>query len=320
MLSLIKIKKRLSKTKKGKILIGIYHYLIAIPFLWYNSCKFKFIRKKIKPIIFYSLEDTFEKLIKEKKSLCRFGDGEVSWIYKDSKGYFGQENSEELSRRLHEVINSKDEKILIAVPDFFGDVPHFNKKRKIQRDAHLSKYYKRWMSLLDENYTYTDALITRVYMGVVNKSFKQIFDGWKKVWENREVLIIEGSQTRFGVGNDLLGNAKSIKRIICPAENAFIKYDEILKAVKKQATKDMLVLVSLGPTATVLAYDLGRIGIQTIDIGHLDIEYEWYLLKATKKIPITGKYVNEAGGSYISEISKEDLRNYTSQVSYELLP
>ena len=56
-----------------------------------------------------------------------------------------------------------------------------------------------------------------------------------------------------------------------------------------------LVLVALGPTATVIALDLCNKGIQTIDIGHADIEYEWFLCHAQQKISIKNKFVNEAG-------------------------
>ena len=41
--------------------------------------------------------------------------------------------------------------------------------------------------------------------------------------KDRDVIICEGEKTRMGVGNDLLDNCKSIKRIICPSENAFDK-------------------------------------------------------------------------------------------------
>ena len=39
--------------------------------------------------------------------------------------------------------------------------------------------------------------------------------------------------------------------------------------------KSVLFLVALGPTATVLAYDLSKIGYQAIDIGHIDISFVW---------------------------------------------
>ena len=52
-------------------------------------------------------------------------------------------------------------------------------------------------------------------------------------------------------------------------------------------------LIALGPTATVLAYDLFKLGYQSIDIGHLDIEYEWFLRNASSKIAIENKIVIE---------------------------
>ena len=86
-----------------------------------------------------------------------------------------------------------------------------------------------------------------------------------------------------------------MQRIICPNENAFEKYGQILGAVKKQ-DKGRLVLLALGPTATILAYDLAKEGFRAVDIGHIDIEYEWYLMGATEKVAVKNKYTNEAYG------------------------
>lgn len=56
----------------------------------------------------------------------------------------------------------------------------------------------------------------------------------------------------------------------------------------------------MGHTATVMAYDLTLLGYQAIDIGHVDIEYEWYLMRATEKVPVPNKYVNEVAEGRIS--------------------
>ena len=109
-------------------------------------------------------------------------------------------------------------------------------------------------------------------------------------------MIIEGDKSRLGVGNDLFDNMKSIQRVICPAINAFNYYENIINTIKTKVTKDKLILIALGPTATVLAYDLFKLGYRVIDIGHIDIEYEWYLRKAKSRIKINNKFVNEAGG------------------------
>ena len=57
--------------------------------------------------------------------------------------------------------------------------------------------------------------------------------------------------------------------------------------------KNILILISLGPTATVLAYDLCKLGYQAIDVGHIDIEYEWFLKNASTKVVVENKFVNE---------------------------
>ena len=131
---------------------------------------------------------------------------------------------------------------------------------------------------------------------------KLCFNLWKDIWKERDMLIVEGAKTRLGVGNDLFSNVRSIKRILAPNTNAFSVIDKLFTEVKKYS-KDHLVLLALGPTATVLAYRLAVEGYWAIDIGHIDIEYEWYLRGATDKIAIPNKYVIEAkNGKSVSEI------------------
>ena len=78
---------------------------------------------------------------------------------------------------------------------------------------------------------------------------------------------------------------------------------------------DQMILIALGPTATILAYDLAKEGYQAVDIGHMDIEYEWYLRKADRKIDIENKAVNEVSGVVDKEIKDEELKKmYESQI------
>ena len=131
------------------------------------------------------------------------------------------------------------------------------------------------------------------------------------VWKNRDLLIVEGELSRFGVGNDLFDGAASIKRILCPAENAFQKYDEIYHAIVENHV-GRLVLLILGPTATVLAYDLACAGVRALDIGNLDMEYEWCKNKAVRQECIKGKYTLEAIGGTTVETISDDL--YEKQI------
>ena len=138
----------------------------------------------------------------------------------------------------------------------------------------------------------------------------------KKIWDKRDILIIEGEQTRFGIGNDLLNNTKSIKRIICPVCDAFNSYNQILKSALK-FDKSVLILIALGPTASVLAYDLYKFNYQVIDVGHIDIQYEFFLRKVEHSIKIPYKYTSEARGGSVNITNITDI-NYYNQIKYKI--
>lgn len=70
----------------------------------------------------------------------------------------------------------------------------------------------------------------------------------------------------------------------------------------------------MGPTATVLVYDLSLKNVQVIDIGHVDIEYSKMLMKAKTKVPVKGKYSNEAYEKVEECLDK----NYLSQIIYKI--
>ena len=131
------------------------------------------------------------------------------------------------------------------------------------------------------------------------------FSTLKRIWEHRNVLLVEGAESRLGVGNDLFESVLSLRRILAPNKDAFSFYERILAKVESCASRSCLILIALGPTATVLAYDLAKKGYQAVDIGHVDIEYEWFLMGTESKVPVRGKYVNEAGGSSDTSIGDE---------------
>lgn len=293
-----------------------YHYFISIPRLYLASIKFSLIKHKIPTYNFYSNDYIFNKIINDKISITRFGDGEILWMEKKNNGNFGQLNSNELSERLIVVSKSLSNEILICIPDFFSEksITKFELRRKISRNYHLASKYKVWMKFFDSNRTYGDSLITRPYLGIKDSKVSNIFESWKLIWKNKSIIIVEGDKTRFGIGNDLLNSSLSVKRIIVPAQNAFAKYNDILSTCKKYFSGDSIFLLAVGPTATVLAYDLSGLGQQAIDIGHLDIEYEWFLNKSNSKTKIKGKYVNEVKGIDNYTLSKKDEELYNSQI------
>ena len=82
-----------------------------------------------------------------------------------------------------------------------------------------------------------------------------------------------------------------------------------------------MYLLALGPTATALAYDLYKSGYQAIDIGHVDIEYEWFLKKASKKMKIKGKYIGEGVSTKEERLNIGDIvdEKYESQIIAKII-
>ena len=268
----------------------------------------KYRKKVIKLPNFASNKECINKIIFEKCSLCRFGDGEFEIIRNKDRAKF-QATNLELSKRLREILKCNKKNILIAIANNYGalDDKYISSFAMGIREYMTEDTRRFHESILDFNRTYYDAYISRPYMMWIDKTkAKERFDMLKMIWNKRNVVIIEGKYTRMGVGNDLLNNANYVKRIIAPEVDAWDRYSDILKAARR-FDKNTLFLIALGPAATVLAYDLAEHGFQAVDIGHLDIEYEWYLKGVCEKVDISYKYVNEvAGGELVKDIFDEE--------------
>lgn len=249
------------------------------------------IRKRTwEPIVLSPLE-TLEKIKDEELSILRFGDGELSLLSGIDLGF--QKYSPELGQALENTINQNQPKLLIGIPGIFGHLEHFAKTGFWFEIHHLFRYSNLWQKVTSPNRIYGDAFITRPYLSYKDKSNAAVmYDKIKSLWADRDVVLIEGEKSRLGVGNDLFAEARTIKRILGPAEDAYSKANVIIEEVLK-LPKNHLILLSLGPAAKVIGYALFSRGYRVIDVGHLDMEYEMYLLRSDKLIEVPYKYFNE---------------------------
>ena len=264
---------------------------------------------------FYTLEETIHLIVKGGKSMARFGDGEFA-IMTNRKRHDFQHLDSKLAKRLKEVIMSDEEGFLIGIADNYGDLNSYNARAKAGiRQYMTEEIRKEHRQFLDLNRKYHNAYVSRPYVMYADNNTqapRERFLNLKRIWDKRNIIFVEGSLTRLGVGNDLFDNAASIKRIEAPAVSSFDKYDVILEAALKFAEKDTLFLIAMGPSAGVLAYDLYQSGYQAIDIGHVDLEYEWYLNGSGERCEVKNKYINElSGGDNVEDICDEE---YESQV------
>lgn len=261
------------------------------------------------------IDETLKKIENEKVSISRYGDGDFDQIYMVPEGY--QESNQEMAKRLSQILKSNLEGHLVCIPDIFNGLSPYDADRSAWWRYYVIRNRKKVKAIVDVNKVYYDSLVSRCYRPFKKSiNTKNFFDRFKQIFKDRDLLIIEGDKSRLGVGNDLFSGAKSIERILCPAENAFDKYDEILEKAKLYS-KDKLIIIALGPTATILAYDLHKAGFWALDLGHLDIEYEWFIRgidcrKNDETIRIEGKYVNEAKNGNIVEDCMD--KKYLSEI------
>lgn len=289
--------------------------------LYINNLEYELASKikknKISVPQIHSVEETVKVIVQMGKSMSRYGDGEMDIIR--GKNLSFQSHNEVLQQRLREILKSDLENHIVCLPDIYGDYENRTDEFKTIFRTHLADGGReKEYEFFDMQKEYYDSFITRPYKDYEDKSdVKGRFDALKSIWQDKDVVIVEGDKSRLGVGNDLFAGVKSCIRILAPSRNAFSKYNELLEEVRKVG-KNKLVLLALGPTATVMAYDLAKEGYQSLDIGHIDIEYEWYLHGAEEKMAIAGKYVNEVpDGHDVSDVCEDEM--YNAQVIARVL-
>lgn len=254
-----------------------------------------------------SVDETISELINTEKSLVRFGDGELLMI-RGGDIHF-QKVDDKLSSELADIIKFQHDGLMVSVQDIFqGLSMYVPKSRKFWKE-HLFFYNSYYKELCNTERIYASTSFSRGYITIADKNQSGIwFENIKKIWEGKDVVVVEGATTHNGVGNDLLNSAKSVKRIICPSKNAYARIDEIRNECFNMP-KESLFLISLGPAAKPLVRDLYLEGFRAIDIGQLDSEYEMYLAGAREKIEISKHKVlseedNRGAGyeKYLAEI------------------
>ena len=277
-----------------------------------NPITYKFFTKRLH--ILNSI-DSIEYIIMNKCSISRFGDGEFFVMMGKGNGF--QSPNAKLAEALIRVLVSDEPNHRCGIPLPLKDLSNLKEYPYFFWNFFTGRNYWVLKKYLSNDKLYLNTQLSRFYMDYVDKSnCKKQFELLKSIWQDRDIVIVEGNESRSGIGNDLFDNAKSIQRILGPAKNAFDQYDEMLQAIKDHVSKDKLILLSYGMTATVLAYDLAKLGYWAVDLGHLDLEYEWYLHGAEEKQVVAGKFTNEVQGG--NEVAACTDPEYLSQIIVDI--
>lgn len=255
----------------------------------------------------HTVDETIDVLLNTGKSMVRFGDGEIVMI----KGgdLMLQKASPEIAEGLAGILAYPYDDLIVTIPGIFETLSdHRRESRQFWRD-HLLFCRKTYERYCNPDRVYYSTFVSRCYYYAADRSgcgaqFAKI----RKIWENRDIVVVEGERTHNGVGNDLLDTAHSIERIICPPSDAYKAVPAILDACMAYG-KDRLFLLSVGVAAKFLAVALFERGYRVLDIGNLDMEYEWYVRRSPGKMKLekhelVSEEANRAAGyaAYLEQI------------------
>lgn len=255
----------------------------------------------------HTIDETIDVLLNTEKSMVRFGDGEIVMI----KGgdLMLQKASPEIAEGLAGILAYSHDDLIVTIPDIFETLSdHHRESRQFWRD-HLLFCRKTYERYCNPDRVYYSTFVSRCYYYAADRSgCSAQFAKIRKIWENRDIVVVEGERTHNGVGNDLLDTARSIERIICPPSNAYEAIPAILDACTAYG-KDRLFLLSVGVAAKFLTVELFGQGYRVLDIGNLDMEYEWFVRRAPGKMKLekhelVSEEANRAAGyaAYLEQI------------------
>lgn len=236
-----------------------YRYFLKPP----SYDRYKFLNEK----------QTLEYLLKNKKSFIRLGEGEFSILYGFNVDLYQQKSNHLLREFFIKIIKdyNHDSPYLLGIPRLpIQKLSYFG----IKKNKNLDYWYKVetfMRNRLKENCLYGDPLI---FKRVLNKNIESF-----KIWENKSVLLI-GSMVKY-FKNKQLELTKRQYLLEAPDGNAFKDYEDVVKNIFRiidsnhLKKEDMVVLISLGPAAKVIIYELSKKGLIAYDMGtYFDLRYK----------------------------------------------
>ena len=223
-----------------------------------------------------SYEATLHEIAKPGVSMARFGDGELKQLFRPYNIGF-QPFSEELQADLREVIAHHEPNVLIGFPPVFRN----------------EQWATLWHDILGETVEiFRDEKIMANTAVSRPPCFSELREKavelWKEVWDQRTVLVVTGKGSRFDLYPEFFGNATKIDFLYSSPVDAYAQMEDLLKQIDDLPRYEKYLL-SLGPTATIMANRLAASGHDALDIGHLSGSYSFVVRKGVypEKMPLT---------------------------------
>lgn len=233
-----------------------------------------------------------EELIASGKSFCRLGDGECKLM--NGIGLDFQQYDRALAEKLLQILEDEQTNCYVGLPRYYWYI-----RDDIERND--NPYHKRYYTLqippirkffaehCNRNKTYLDACLGG-YMSNKSLAFcAERFEQLKTLFRNKKLLIVAGETVFNNLTHDFFEEAAQKEFLFAPRVNAWTQYEAIKEQILSYP-KNFLVTLILGPTATVLAYELSKAGYTAYDIGHVPKDYDAFKKNADRSAGAIAKF------------------------------
>ena len=217
---------------------------------------------------------TARLLLASNASFVRFGDLDIDLI--NGVSWPNQKATPELSQALLRVLHSNISSLYIGLYDTFS----FQARTTYKHQDWLLDHDKYRLFLLnhtDFHREYFSTVISSPY--VLNKQttcvpVEAVYQTLRNIWKNKNLIVLRGlNGQRYEY--DVYDSAATQKVIYAPRYQAWDAYLR-LKHELLDEPEDSLYVLSAGPVAKVLTYDLTLAGRRALDMGHLAKDYNMY--------------------------------------------
>lgn len=215
---------------------------------------------------------TIDFIRTNRTSIARYGDGELKLCL--GKSAKSQHWNLSMQTRLREILlinGGSANDCLVGIPRIHAPE---DKARMSERKWSFWKSYavKKITALYNHDKHYGSAFITRPDAAPAIDC-KDYYDKVKELWRDRDVLVMHGEGTGFLKQKCLIETAKTSRVLTGPIRDAYSHHKDLVRSLLKHSSNDTIILLSLGPEATVLAFDMAMKGRQTLDLGHMGMFY-----------------------------------------------
>lgn len=191
------------------------------------------------------------------KSFSRIGDGEFNNIIGRRNSFNDPDNK--LADRLTQICESgSTENCIVCLNNYKLPQGHPAYRWFLHHGSRRMEPILQHVKFADQKYADAYFLI------------RNPLDEVRKLWEGRKILFVCNHKSK--VIDDPAGffaSAPAKEYIFVPERNAFAQYDELLAQIKRYNSREWVIYMEAGATASVLAWDLAQAGYRALDMGDL---------------------------------------------------